>query len=145
MADKSKELMSLTKSEKDEAGKNQNHVIKETPTHFTVKVAAFTDKGKTFVGWSQVVVVKVNEAGLKAAREALTLSDIIDLNRQKITDVRNNIARLGDIQKAVAKVREGKATPEEFKAVMAVGLKGGLGEAIQTELTSLITKALASK
>jgi hypothetical protein len=143
MADKSKELMGLTKDSFNKDNKAQNHVVSEKGVKFTVKVASFTDRGKTFVGWGQLDLFKVNEAGLKAAKDSLTEADLIDLNRQKITDVRNTVARLGDIQKAVAKVKAGTATSDEFKQVMAAGLKGNLGSDIQAELNKVLASALS--
>ena len=103
--------------------KEQRHVVSETKTHFTLKVPAFTDKGKTFIGWAKVTMRKATEANLPAIKASLTLRDVIDLYRQKITDIRNNLARSFELKALKAKVIAGKATPAEIAKVFAAEAK----------------------
>ena len=103
--------------------KEQRHVVSETKTHFTLKVPAFTDKGKTFIGWAKITMFKVNEANLEAIKKALTLGNVVDLYRQKITDIRNNLARTFELKALLAKVIAGKATPAETAKVFAAQAK----------------------
>ena len=73
--------------------------VSETKSHELLRVPAYSNNA--LVGWTQVNVFKVNEAGLKAAKEALTLSHLNDLNRQIITDAKNNLRRGTSIMAAL--------------------------------------------
>lgn len=117
----------------NEVKKPQRHVVKETPTEFTLKVPAFTHEdrvvdGKTksievFIGWATTTLFKVNKEGLEALKAALTLEKVKDLNRQEITDVRNNLAREYKLKALEAKVMAGTATPTEVSKVFAAKAK----------------------
>jgi len=65
--------------------------VSETKSTELLKVPAYSD-GK-LVGWAQVTVFKLSDAGLAAAKAKLTQSDVADLNRQKVTDAKNNLRR----------------------------------------------------
>lgn len=133
------EYLGYGKTSHNEDKKAQRHVVGENKTQFTLKVPAFTDKGKTFVGWTQIVLNKVNEAGLTAAKVSFKLSDLIDLNRQRITDARNNLARSYEIKALIAKVKAGKGTPAEIARVFSTLAKTNpqLAKAAESMLKNL--------
>lgn len=142
MAQNREVYMGFPKEPKNENNQPQSHVIGETDAEFDAKVAAYTDRGQTFVGYGQVTLYKVNKAGLKAARAALTLSGLVNLNRQVKTDVRNDTARLGELRLILAKFAKGIATDAEKKKVFTAAAKGNLGKDIQTQVESMIQAAL---
>ena len=119
--------------------KPQRHVVSETKTHFTLRVPAFTDKGKTFIGWANLKMFKVNDDTLPTIKAGLTLKDVIDLYRQRITDIRNNLARSFELKALKAKVIAGKATPAEIAKVFAAEAKTNPELAKQAE--ALLKKA----
>ena len=128
------------KKSHNEDNKEQRHVVKEDKTTFTLKVPAFTDRGKTFIGWAQIRLVKVNKEGLNALRPALTLGNVKDLNRQIITDVRNNLARSFELKALLAKVVAGKATPAEIAKVFSAQAK--VDPKMAKEAEAILIKAL---
>ena len=122
----------------NEDNKEQRHVVKEDKTSFTLKVPAFTDRGATFIGWANVKLIKVNKEGLEAFRPKFSLANLKDLNRQIITDIRNNLARLFELKALKAKVIAGKATPAETAKVFAAEAKSN--PALAKEAEALLRK-----
>ena len=86
--------------------------VSETKSTELLKVPAYSD-GK-LVGWTQVTVFKRNEAGLKKAKDTLTLSGLDNLNRQEFTDAKNNLRR--GISALAALRRVAKVNPDVDKA-----------------------------
>ena len=120
--------------------KEKVKVVKDGKSTRVLSVPAYTDS--KLVGWAQVTVFKEDEAGLTAAKASLTLSDVVDLNRQKVTDAKNNLRRgtsvmatlkqLTKSNPAVAKIVEllasqaasGTFDPKMLETIEA-SLKGG--------------------
>ena len=120
--------------------KEKVKVVKDGKSTRVLSVPAYTDS--KLVGWVQVTVFKEDEAGLAAAKASLTLSDVVDLNRQKVTDAKNNLRRgtsvmatlrqLTKTNPAVAKIVEllasqaasGTFDPKMLETIEA-SLKGG--------------------
>ena len=120
--------------------KEKVKVVKDGKSTRVLSVPAYTDS--KLVGWAQVTVFKEDEAGLAAAKASLTLSDVVDLNRQKVTDAKNNLRRgtsvmatlkqLTKTNPAVAKIVEllasqaasGTFDPKMIESIEA-SLKGG--------------------
>jgi len=119
MSEDRSEYLGYGKKSHNEDNKEQRHVIKETKTSFTLRVPAFTKNGALFIGWSNLTLNKVNEEGIAEAKANFSQRDLIDLNRQKITDVRNNLARTYKLKALIAKVKAGKGTPAEVAKVFA--------------------------
>ena len=72
-----------------------------------MKVPAYSNK--ELVGWTKVTVFKETEAGLTAAKAALTLSDVANINRQRVTDAKNNLRRGTSVMAALKQAA--KANP----------------------------------
>ena len=120
--------------------KEKVKVVKDGKSTRVLSVPAYTDS--KLVGWAQVTVFKEDESGLTAAKASLTLSDVVDLNRQKVTDAKNNLRRgtsvmatlkqLTKTNPAVAKIVEllasqaasGTFDPKMIESIEA-SLKGG--------------------
>jgi hypothetical protein len=98
-------------------GKAQVHVVKVSETVFTAKVPSHTKNGEVFVGWGEITLKTVNPAGLKAAKAGLTLSDLIDLNRQKVTDVMNDLRRYVSYEQALADYNRDKIDLTRFTRI----------------------------
>ena len=92
--------------------------VSETKSTELLKVPAYSD-GK-LVGWAQVTVFKLSDAGLAAAKAKLTQSDVADLNRQKVTDAKNNLRRGTS---ALANLRKLVKVHPEIESVIEVLLK----------------------
>ena len=93
------------------------------------------------MGWSEVTVFQETEEGLQFARETINLTDVKDLNRQRITDTKNNLRREGDTLEIEKKVIEGKATPEETMRLAKKLFKQD--SEMQKQLSALLKKKLA--
>jgi hypothetical protein len=119
MSNSNSHTLGYTKESVNKDGKAQRHVVKETPTQFTLKIPAFTDKGKTLVGFTNRKLFKVNEEGFEAFKATVTQDNLKDLNRQIITDARNNLARSFELKAIIAKVKANKATPAEIAKVFS--------------------------
>jgi len=96
-------------------------LVKETKTHRTLSVPAYSDG--VLVGWGQVEVFQTTPAGLEAARKALTKGNVVDLNRQTITDVKNAIRTGRSLWAALKK--ESAKNPELAKEVEVLAKKYG--------------------
>ena len=82
--------------------------ISETKSTELWKVPAYSDS--KLVGYTQVNVFKRNDTGLAEAKRTLTLGQLDDLNRQKVTDAKNNLRRGTSVMaalKALVKVNPG--------------------------------------
>jgi len=107
--------------------------ISETKSTELLKVPAYSD-GK-LVGWAQVTVFKLSDAGLAAAKAKLTLSDVADLNRQKVTDAKNNLRRGTSI---IATLRQlTKTNPKVEQLVEVILRKAEAGELTDDFLKSI--------
>jgi len=62
-----------------------------TKSTITLSVPAYSD-GK-LVGHASVVVFQENEVGLAEAKKSLSLVDLANVNRQRVTDAKNNLRR----------------------------------------------------
>lgn len=71
--------------------KEKAKVVKETKSTQILSVPAYSDNN--LVGWTQVTTFKETEDGLNKAKQDLTLQDVINVNRQRITDAKNNLRR----------------------------------------------------
>lgn len=92
-------------------------ILKQTKSTKLLRVPAYSDD--KLVGYGEVTVFKANDAGLEAARLSLTLSDLENLNRQRVTDVKNNVRRGRSIWAALkeaAKTNPGLAKDVEVLA-----------------------------
>jgi len=107
--------------------------ISETKTTELWRVPAYSDQ--KLVGWTKVTAFKPNEEGLTAAKQSLTLSDVADLNRQKVTDAKNNLRRGTSV---VATLRNlVKVNPKVGKLVDVILKRAEAGELTDDFLKSL--------
>lgn len=101
--------------------KEQPKLIKESKTHRTFDVPAYSDNVLT--GWGQVTLFQENKEGLEAAKRALTLDNLKDLNRQKTTDVKNDVRRGRSLWTALKKAAQ--SNPDLAKEVELLAKKYG--------------------
>ena len=107
--------------------------VSETKSTELLRVPAYSDQ--KLVGWAQVTVFKLSEAGLKAAKDSLTQSDVADLNRQKITDAKNNLRRGTSV---IATLRQlAKVNPAVEKLIAVILKKAEAGELTDAFLKSI--------
>ena len=92
--------------------------ISETKSTVLLRVPAYSD-GK-LVGWTEVDTFKHSDAGLAKAKATLTLANVDDLNRQKVTDAKNNLRRGTS---ALANLRKLVKVHPEIESVIEVLLK----------------------
>ena len=69
---------------------------------------------------------KLSEAGIAAAKTQLTQSDVADLNRQKITDAKNNLRRGTSMLAALRQLV--KVNPDLEKIVSLLVVKAAEGK-----------------
>jgi len=98
--------------------------VSETKSTELLKVPAYSE-GK-LTGWAQVTVFKLSEAGIAAAKTQLTQSDVADLNRQKITDAKNNLRRGTSMLAALRQLV--KVNPDLEKIVSLLVVKAAEGK-----------------
>ena len=107
--------------------------VSETKSTELLKVPAYSDS--KLVGWAQVTVFKLSDAGLAAAKAKLTQSDVADLNRQKVTDAKNNLRRGTSI---IATLRAlTKTNPKVEQLVEVILRKAEAGELTDDFLKSI--------
>ena len=123
--------------------KEKVKVVKDGKSTRVLSVPAYTDS--KLVGWAQVTVFKEDEAGLTAAKASLTLSDVVDLNRQKVTDAKNNLRRGTSVMAALKGLV--KANPAVAKIVELLAAQAASGtfdpkalEAIEASLKDASSK-----
>ena len=104
--------------------KEKAKIIKETKALVVVETPAYSD-GK-LVGWAKATTFRVNEAGLAEAKRTLTLSQLADLNRQIITDVKNNLRRGTSILATLRQLV--KVNPDLEKIVSLLVTKAANGQ-----------------
>jgi len=107
--------------------------VSETKSTELLKVPAYSDS--KLVGWTQVTVFKQNEAGLAAAKASLTQSNIADLNRQQITDAKNNLRRGTSVMATLKNLV--KIDPKVGKLVDVILAKAEAGELTDAFLKSI--------
>lgn len=117
--------------------KEKARIIKQTKTNVMMEVPAYSE-GK-LVGFAKVTVYQANEEGLAAARQSLTLSQLGDLNRQKITDAQNNLRRGTSDLAALRQVA--KVNPDVEQAVKLL-VKRGEGGTLTPEELKFMEKLL---
>ncbi len=100
-------------------------LLKETKTHRTLSVPAYSDK--KLVGWGECTVFQTTPAGIDAARKALTKANVVDLNRQLITDVKNAVRTGRSLWAALKK--ESAKNPDLAKEVELLAKKYGFSVA----------------
>jgi len=128
----------LEKKEK----KEKNVVLKTTKTQVFLSVPAYKTDPLRLVGHVKVTVWAETEEGLKAAREAYSMDSLKDSNRQKVTDAKNDLRRLGDFQEILAKVKAGTATLDELmKAIKNLTKDAPSGE-LAKQIQTLLATAL---
>ncbi len=98
--------------------KEKARIVKQTKTNVMYEVPAYSD-GK-LVGWAKVSVFQPNQAGLEAAKASLTPADVLDLNRQKFTDAKNNLRRGTS---ALAALRQLSKTNPKVEDLISIILK----------------------
>ena len=103
--------------------KEKVKVVKDGKSTRVLSVPAYTDS--KLVGWAQVTVFKEDEAGLAAAKASLTLSDVVDLNRQKVTDAKNNLRRGTSVMAALKQLT--KTNPAVAKIVELLASQAASG------------------
>lgn len=101
--------------------KEQLKEVRRTKTTRTLSVPAYSDN--RLVGWGECLVFLTNEAGIKAARADLTKANVIDLNRQIITDCKNDVRRGRSLWTALKKAAQ--ANPALAKEVELLAKKYG--------------------
>lgn len=113
--------------------KEKARVVKQTKSHVMLEVPAYSD-GK-LVGWAKVTTFQANEVGLAAAKESLTLAQLGDLNRQQVTDAKNNLRRGTS---ALAALRQlSKTNPKVESMIAGILKKAEAGTLDDTFLKSL--------
>jgi len=117
--------------------------VKETKTHIVLKVPAYSDNKLT--GYVQVDTFQENEAGLAAAKQSLTLADVIDLNRQKVTDAKNNLRRGTSVMASLKALAKVNPAVEKLIALMVNQAQSGKFDAKTLELIEAQLKGAASK
>ena len=120
--------------------KETKKVVKETKTSVIYEIPSYSD-GK-LVGWGQCEVFKENPEGLKEAKATLTEKDVVDLNRQRITDVKNNVRRFAEVDAILAKVKAGKATPAELVKVLNKLVKSNPSKELLAKVNELVASVL---
>lgn len=96
--------------------KEKAKVIRKGKGFEVLSVPAYTGTKKsgtlTLQGHSQVTVPTEDENGLAFVRKNLTAADVIDIRRQRITDVKNGIRPAGEITLSTKIKRAVKSKPE---------------------------------
>lgn len=93
--------------------KEKARVVKDGKSTQVLSVPAYADS--KLVGRANVTVFKENNEGLAAAKQSLTLSDLVNINRQRVTDVKNNLRRGTSMISALRQLT--KVNPEVEKIV----------------------------
>jgi len=113
--------------------KEKAKVVKQTKTHVFLEVPAYSDD--KLVGWAKATIFQLNAEGLKAAKASLTLSNVNDINRQELTDVKNNLRRGTS---AIAELRKlSKENPVVEKLIEVILKKAQDGTLTDAFLKSL--------
>ena len=107
--------------------------ISETKSTELLKVPAYSNS--ELVGWTQVNTFKLNEAGLAAAKASLTLANVADLNRQQITDAKNNLRRGTSVMAALKNLA--KTNPKVDQVIATILAKAEAGELTDAFLKSI--------
>jgi len=102
--------------------------VKETKSTEIWSVPAYSNN--KLVGHTKVTVFKETEDNLAAVRAALTLGDVIDINRQRFTDAKNNLRRGVSIMATLRQLA--KADPNIAK-VSTLLIKRAQGIALSAE------------
>jgi hypothetical protein len=97
--------------------KEKIKIVKQTKTEVTMSIPAYSD-GK-LVGYTQVTVFKEDEHGLAALKAVLSLSNLKDLNRQKITDAKNNLRRGTSLMAALRQLVKVNPKVEQIVSLLA--------------------------
>lgn len=113
--------------------KEKARIIKQTKTHVMSEVPAYSDS--KLVGWAKVTTFQPNEAGLAAAKQSLTLSELNDLNRQKFTDAKNILRRGTSVLAALRQVA--KANPKVEELIKVILKRAESGELTDAYLKSI--------
>ena len=113
--------------------KEKARIIKQTKTNVMWEVPAYSDS--KLVGWAKVTTFQANAAGLAAAKNILTLSDVEDLNRQKFTDAKNNLRRGTSALAALRAVA--KVNPKVNELIAVILKKAESGELTNDFLKSI--------
>jgi len=103
--------------------KEKAKVVKETKSTQILSVPAYSDNN--LVGWTQVTTFRETEEGLAAAKAALTLADLININRQRVTDAKNNLRRGTSVMAALKNLAKSNPKVESLIAEMVKRAENG--------------------
>lgn len=136
-------FMNLSKSRTNKAGKTINHVVSETKAQFIAGVPSYTASGSRFVAQGNVNLFKVTKEGLAELKAKATLSDVIDLNRQRITDVKNDLRVLKSYEDTLKDYKAEEISLAQFVKALEKFANAGHKEA--TKLHSSLVSLIPSK
>lgn len=123
--------------------KLSKEIIKQDKNSIIYLVPAYTgtvkDKNLTFQGASECTVPVASEEALKHWKDKLTVKDLEDISRQRLTDCKNNVRTEENLDELLKKVANGTATQAELKKVGTKALSGALGADLQKGFMSLLT------
>ena len=117
--------------------------VKEGKSTVTLKVPAYTDS--KLVGYANVTIFKEDDAGLAAAKASLTLSDVVDLNRQKVTDAKNNLRRGTSVMATLKQLTKSNPAVAKIVELLAAQAASGTFDPKALEAIEASLKAPQSK
>ena len=113
--------------------KEKDVLVKEGKATSLWKTPSYSDN--VLVGWGEVTLFNPTEAGLRAFQASVTLDNLMDVNRQKKTDVKNTVRRGTS---AIAKLRKiAKVNPKAAQAIDVLVAKAEAGELTDDFLKSI--------
>ena len=122
--------------------KEKKEIVKSTKTTIEYLVPSYKgnmkDKNLTFQGAVNVITVAETDVGLAFLAKTMTLKDLADLNRQRITDGKNGIRTEEDMEVLLQSYVNGTASDSDRKKVVAYAMKGGYGDEIKAQFDAVL-------
>ena len=103
--------------------KEKAKIVKRGKGILIVEVPAYS--GDNLVGKANVTIFEETEENLAHVKSVLTLNDVKDLNRQKITDGKNNLRRGTSVMAALKALTKANPKVERIVEMLATQAASG--------------------